>query len=121
MEMTTAALVEPTGLRQARQEMAAAKRAAKPSAPAKKAPAKKAPAKKAAAAGPKLRWTVVKEHQGGKEQTAAFDSGELAIVRAGQAWRAVYRVDGTVRETLAEGTFGKCYGACTTRSKAGAK
>jgi hypothetical protein len=114
-----------TGLRAARKEIAAQRKPAK--APAKKAPAKKAaPAKKVAAkktatpAGPKLRWTIVADHANGKEQTAQFGGGELAIVKAGDGWKAVYRVDGKVRETLAEGGFGRCYDAAVKHSKAGA-
>jgi hypothetical protein len=125
-------LVAPTGLRAARREQAAARRAAKP-APAKKAAgkapakatsrsspgssAKKAPAKTGT---PKLRWTVVKEHANGKEQTAVFGGGELAIVKAGEAWRAVYR-KGSSETVLAEGGFGRAYTACTSFTRGAAK
>ena len=118
--MTTPTMTNPVGLRAAKREQAQARRTAK-KAPAKKAPAKKAPAKKTATpAGPKLRWTIVAEHANGKEQTAQFGGGELAIVKAGDGWKAVYRVDGKVLETLAEGGFGRCYDAAVKHSKAGA-
>jgi hypothetical protein len=34
----------------------------------------------------------VAQHEKGKEQTAAFGEGELAIVKAGNGWQAVYRL-----------------------------
>jgi hypothetical protein len=121
--MTTPTMTAaPTGLRAARAEQAAARRAAK--APAKKAPAK-APAKKAAAkaAGTaKLRWTIHKEYDtpAGKDQSAAFGGGELAIERTGEGYRAVFK-KGTSEKVLAEtGSFGRAYTACTAHAKAAA-
>jgi hypothetical protein len=117
-------------LRETRKEMAAARKRhpAGKQAPAKapaEAPAK-APAKKAAPTATKpagLRWTFPNgkdEFKDGKTQIAPFGKGELAILRSGEAWKAVYRVNGKVTETLAEGSFGKCYNAAVKHAKGAA-
>lgn len=119
-------------LRETRKAMAAAKRRH----PAGKAPAK-APAKAVTVtpkAAPKavtvtdkparatLRWQFPNgkdEFKDGKTQYADFDGGQLGIERSGDAWRAVYKV-GKKETLLAEGTFGKCYNACTRHAKGAA-
>jgi hypothetical protein len=125
--MTENTNAAPVGLRQARKEQAAAKAASKAAHPAgKQTPAKKAPAKKAPAkAADKptrttLRWVFPEgrdTYPDGKVQVAPYGAGELAILKDGDGWKAVYREGGKVVETLATGAFGKCYGACTRRAK----
>jgi hypothetical protein len=92
-------------------------------APAKKAAPKQVTAKPAAKADTptKLRWTVLegeRGQKGGTEQTAPYKHGELAILRAGDAWKAVYR-EGKAETVLAEGSFGKAYAACVGHAKGG--
>lgn len=121
---TAAPATSVANLRETRKEMAAARKRhpAGKQAPVK-APAK-APAKKAAPTATKpagLRRTFPNgkdEFKDGKTQIAPFGKGELAIERSGEQWRAVYRVNGTVAESLAEGSFGKCYTAAVKRSRA---
>jgi hypothetical protein len=71
-----------------------------------------------------LRWQFPEpkdKYKDGKVQVAAYGDGELAILRSGEKWTAVYRVNGKVVETLAEpGSFGKAYNACTKRNKGAA-
>ena len=52
-------------------------------------------------------------------QIAPFGGGELAIVPAGDGWKAVFR-QGKAETLLAEGSFGKCYNACVAHSKSAA-
>ena len=116
----------PANLAAARKEQAAAKKRhpagskTPAKAPAKKAPAK-APAKKVVAERPaSLRWTFPNgrdEFKDGKTQIAPFGQGELAILKAGDGWKAVYREKGKKEQLLAEGAFGKCYNACTKHAK----
>jgi hypothetical protein len=91
--------------------------------PAPKPAAKKAPAKKTGERPATLRWTFPNgkdEFKDGKTQIAPFANGELAIERADEKWRAIYRVNGKVVETLAEpGSFGRAYNACTAFAKKG--
>jgi hypothetical protein len=123
-ENTTQAPATPVAnLRETRKEMAAARKRhpAGKQAPAKapaEAPAKKAAPKATKPAG--LHWTFPNgkdEFKDGKTQIAPFADGELAILRSGEQWHAVYRVNGKVAETLAEGSFGKCYNAAVRRSR----
>jgi hypothetical protein len=119
-------------LRETRKAMAAAKRRHPAGKAPAKAPAKAAPkpaAKAAAKQGDKparatLRWQFPEpkdKYKDGKVQVAAYGDGELAILRSGEKWTAVYRVNGKVVETLAEpGSFGKAYNACTKRNKGAA-
>jgi hypothetical protein len=92
-------------LRETKKELAAAKQ---------RHPAgKQAPAKKAAPAAARvsLKWTFPNgkdEFKDGKTQIAPFADGELAILKAGDGWKAVYRVKGRKELLLAEGGFGKC-------------
>jgi hypothetical protein len=124
--MTTTTTQAPTGLRAAKREQAQARQAAKDRHPAGKQAPAKAPAKKAAPKAAKpagLRWQFPNgkdEYPDGKTQGAPFGDGELAILRAGDGWKAIYRVNGKIAETLATGSFGKCYTACTRHAKGAA-
>ena len=97
---------------------APAKRTAPATAPAKaaaKAPATKAPATPAA---PKLRWTIEGERD--SKGRAPCTAGAYAIGGTGDSWTAVVK-RGTKTVVLAEGSFGKCYNACTADNRAQAK
>jgi hypothetical protein len=90
--MTNQNAAPVANLREARKEMAAAKRRhpagkqAPAKAPAKKLPAK-APAKKAAAkATTKVRWTRLQEGTGAVEQDATFGGHTWQIRRADGGW-----------------------------------
>lgn len=126
---TTETTAAPTGLRAAKREQAAARKAAKPAtrrgaSAAPKAPgkaaeaAKKTAGKPAVSAGtaPKLRWQYDRETKMTTGQVAQFGEGELALLPADGKWRAVYRV-GESETLLAEGSFGKAYNAAVKRSK----
>jgi hypothetical protein len=87
---------------------------------ARKAAAKKAPAKKAAPTRTAMRWLIEKVYENGKDQTARVGDRVYAIKKAGDGWKATVTVDGGKAETLAEGGFGKAYGACTAHNKSAA-
>jgi hypothetical protein len=122
--MTTPTTDAPTGgLRAARKEHAAARRAAKP-APAK-APAKKAAAKKAAAkaAGPRLAWQFSQgfEERGKTGQTATSGDREYALKpTADGKWRATVKQGGKTT-VLAEGGKGAAYTAIVKHNQGAAK
>jgi hypothetical protein len=52
--------------------------------------------------------------------SAQFGDGELAILKAGDGWKAIYREKGKKEQLLAEGAFGKCYTACTRYARGAA-
>jgi hypothetical protein len=115
--------LKPTGLRAARKELAAARRAAKPT-PAKKAPAKKASAKKAATpAGPRLRWVFPSgfENRAKSGQTATSGDREYALKPGADGqWRATVKQGGKTT-VLAEGAKGAAYAAIVAHAKGVAK
>jgi len=116
-ENTTQAPATPVAnLRETRKQMAEAKKR-HPSTAAKP----KAPAKKAEPTRTTLRWVFPEgkdRYKDGKVQVAAFGDGELAILRSGEKWTAVFRKAGKVVETLAEpGSFGRAYSAATRYAK----
>jgi hypothetical protein len=67
-------------------------------------------------AAPKLKWTVLAEHEKGKEQTATAGDREYAITCAGDAWQASVTV-GKKTVLVESGTFGNCYTACVNDNR----
>jgi hypothetical protein len=92
-------------LRESRKQTAAAKKAA-----AKPA----APAKKVAPAAAKLRWSIEGERD--SKGRAPATAGNYAISGSGDSWKATVTVNRKAT-TLAEGSFGKCYGACVADNR----
>jgi hypothetical protein len=107
------------GLRAARKEMAAARRAAKATAK----PAAKKAAPKATATSTKLKWQFPEgfEKRGETGQSAALGGGELAMRPVDGGWTATFTKDGNVTVLLDKGARGAAYRACTQHAKGAGK
>jgi hypothetical protein len=120
--MSTTTNTPPTGgLRAAKREQTAARKASAAKAPAaKKAPAK-APAKKPAAdkaARVTIKWSYAGERGKSAQTGVASDGATYKISPAGEKWQAVVTPAGGKPATLATGVgLGAAYTRCVKHAK----